>query len=123
MRAGTLVMSLIGSFLSLGMGMCSGACMGGLSKAAKDKSGEEMATSLVGMAFVTLILGLVGGIMSFSKMGKNEKPTIGRLILLVAGLSTLGNTFSFLTGGLCLLVAALLAFLYKPTESGSLTEA
>ena len=110
MRIAILVLAIIGSIVCLGLGTCQTVCAGCQgscaamfagtprppTKSGSSSSGgsgglDEMGTALGTLALANLcsgiglvlqaILGLIGGIMAFSKLGKGEKGKIGGVLL------------------------------------------
>jgi len=76
------------------------------------------------------ILGLVGGILGFSKLGKGEKTpaagglmiggvAVGFILSLVAGLGLGGAIWLIIMGGEFIGIAAILAFVAKPENSNA----
>jgi hypothetical protein len=118
MRIAILILGILGSFVALGVGACSGACAAGLGGAAGNASeGQQLGNNLVMWALLQFVLGLVGAILAFRALGRQERAKKGAIVLAVATAFSVTNTFSFLTAGLLHVIAAILAFVAKPTTA------
>ena len=119
MKTGVLILAILGSVLALALGACSGACLSGLGDMAKDGGeGTEKGAQLLMMAILQAVLGIVVGVMSYNKMSKGVKTSLfEKLGLFVAGAFSITNTFVFITGGACHIIAGILVCIYKPTNS------
>ena len=123
MRVAILILAIIGSVVCLGIGACQTACAGcqgscaaaasGISSsspgggAPSTRSANEMASALGTLAFANLcsgiglvlqaILGLIGGIVAFSKLGSGEKAKKDAVLLSVAiGITVLAHLIGFI---------------------------
>ncbi len=127
MRIAILILAIIGSVVCLGIGACQAACAGcqgscaavasGASNsspgggASSTRSNNELkatASAFGTLAFANLcsgiglvlqaIIGLIGGIVAFSKLGSGEKAKKGAVLLSVAvGISVLAHLIGFIS--------------------------
>ena len=138
MRVAILIVAILGSLLAFGTAACATLCaasMGGLSEMAAEGGGEGAAelgdaASSAMMAAVGSglqgILGLIGGIMAFSALGKGGVAKTGGIMLLagvliaiimgiVAGGDAVGSIIGIvIMGGELHLLGAILALVAKP---------
>ena len=138
MRVAILIVAILGSLLAFGTAGCAILCAGaasGLSEMAAEGGGEGAAElgSAAGSAMMAAvgsglqgILGLVGGIMAFSALGKGGVAKTGGILLLVgvllaiimgavAGGDVVGSIIGIvIMGGELHLLGGILALVAKP---------
>ena len=118
MKTGVLILAILGSVLALALGTCAGACLSSLGDIAKDSDATDQGSQLLLLAIVQAVLGIVVGVMSFNKMSKGVKTSLfEKLGFFVAGACSITNTFVFITGGACHIIAGILVCMYKPTKT------
>ena len=121
MKNAVLILAILGSILALALGACAGVCLSGLGEMAKDGGkGADQGSQLLLMAILQSVLGLVVGVMSYNKMSKGGKTSLfEKLGLFVAGALSITNTFVFITGGVCHIIAGILVCMYKPNKTAT----
>ena len=109
MKIAILVLAIIGSVMTFGVGTCTGM----VGSAAGE---EEMGTNMFMFAIGQATLGLIGGISAYRKFDEN-KTKKGAYFLLGAAILSIHNTFQAFTSGLFFLIPAIMAFVAKPDSS------
>ena len=140
MRVAILILGILGSLVAFGSAACATICaasMGGLSEMAAEGGGGGEAASELGSAAGSAmlgavgfglqgLLGLIGGIMAFSKLGKGGDAKVGGIMLLagvliaiILGIVAGGGAVDIIIGVIIMggelhLLAAILALVAKP---------